>query len=70
MTTIIVSLAAERFRLEEKSAAKCHYTMNNKASKIHQLRKELKKAPMLRSSGRRQVDHHLILLKGARSGPL
>ncbi|XP_056097411.1 uncharacterized protein LOC130076370 [Rhinichthys klamathensis goyatoka] len=42
MTTIIISLAAERFGLEEKRAAKPPYTMNNRASKIHQLRQELK----------------------------
>ncbi|KAJ8348797.1 hypothetical protein SKAU_G00273860 [Synaphobranchus kaupii] len=42
MTTIIVSLAAERFGLEEKRTAKLPYTMNNRASKIHQLRQELK----------------------------
>lgn len=42
MTTIITSLAAERFGLEEKRAAKPPYTMNNRASKIHQLRQELK----------------------------
>jgi len=42
MTTIIVSLATERFRLEEKSASKQPYTTNNRVSKIHQLRQELK----------------------------
>lgn len=42
MTTIIISLAAERFGLEEKRTAKLPYTMNNRASKIHQLRQELK----------------------------
>ncbi|XP_061772124.1 uncharacterized protein LOC133562186 [Nerophis ophidion] len=42
MTTIIISLAAERFGLEEKRAAKPPYIMNNRASKIHQLRQELK----------------------------
>ncbi|KAK0148843.1 hypothetical protein N1851_010754 [Merluccius polli] len=42
MTTIIISLAAERFGLEEKKAANVPYTMNNRANKIHQLRQELK----------------------------
>ena len=42
MTNIIVSLAAERFGLEEKKAAKAPYTMNNRATKILQLKKELK----------------------------
>jgi len=32
MTSITVSLAAERFRLEEKSAAKHPYTMNKNRS--------------------------------------
>ncbi|KAL7880375.1 hypothetical protein SRHO_G00026290 [Serrasalmus rhombeus] len=41
MTTIIVSLAAERFGLEEKRAGNLPYTMNNRANKIHQLRQEL-----------------------------
>ena len=42
MTTIIISLAAERFGLEEKRAAKLPNTMNNRASKIHRLRQKLK----------------------------
>ena len=42
MTAIMVSLAAERFGLEEKRAVKLPYTMNNRVSKIHQLRQELK----------------------------
>ncbi|XP_067284127.1 uncharacterized protein [Pseudorasbora parva] len=42
MTTIIISLAAERFGLEEKKVVNLPYTMNNRAHKIHQLRQELK----------------------------
>ncbi|CAJ1076456.1 uncharacterized protein LOC119779116 [Xyrichtys novacula] len=42
MTTIIISLAAERFGLEEKKATKLPYTKSNRANKIHQLRQELK----------------------------
>ncbi|XP_061733213.1 uncharacterized protein LOC133536595 [Nerophis ophidion] len=42
MTTIIISLAVESFGLEEKRAAKPPYIMNNRVSKIHQLRQELK----------------------------
>ena len=42
MTTIIVSLAAERFGLEENKAAKAPYTMSNRVTKILHLRKELK----------------------------
>ncbi|XP_061878077.1 uncharacterized protein LOC133630482 [Entelurus aequoreus] len=42
MTTVIISLAAERFGFEEKRAAKPPYIMNNRASKIQQLRQELK----------------------------
>lgn len=42
MTTMIVSLAVERFGQEEKRTAKPLYTLNNKANKIHQLRQELK----------------------------
>ncbi|KAL7848072.1 hypothetical protein AOLI_G00227900 [Acnodon oligacanthus] len=42
MTTIIISLAAERFGLEEKRAVNLPYTMNNRVNKIHQLRQELK----------------------------
>lgn len=42
MTTIIISLAAERFGLEEKKAVNLPYIMNNRANKIHQLRQELK----------------------------
>jgi len=38
----IISLAAERFGLKEKNAAKRPYTMNNRASNIQQLRQELK----------------------------
>ncbi|KAL7886754.1 hypothetical protein AOLI_G00044750 [Acnodon oligacanthus] len=42
MTTIIISLAAERFRLEEKRARNLPYNMKNRVNKIHQLRQELK----------------------------
>ncbi|KAL7833617.1 hypothetical protein AOLI_G00285770 [Acnodon oligacanthus] len=42
MTTIIISLAAERFGLEEKRTGNLPYTMNNRSKKIHQLRQELK----------------------------
>ncbi|KAL7869586.1 hypothetical protein AOLI_G00135740 [Acnodon oligacanthus] len=42
MTTIIISLAAERFGLEEKRTGNLPYTMNNRLKKIHQLRQELK----------------------------
>ncbi|KAL3972927.1 tetraspanin-7 [Sarotherodon galilaeus] len=42
MTTMIVSLAVERFGQEEKWTAKPLYTLNNRANKIHQLRQELK----------------------------
>ncbi|KAL7891878.1 hypothetical protein AOLI_G00013540 [Acnodon oligacanthus] len=42
MTTIIISLAAERFGLEEKRSGNLPYTMNNRSKKIHQLRQELK----------------------------
>lgn len=42
MTTIIISLAAERFGLEEKRAVNLPCPMNNRANKIHQLRQELK----------------------------
>ena len=41
-TTIIFSLAAERFGLKENKAAKAPYTMSNRAIKILQLSKELK----------------------------
>ncbi|KAJ8014696.1 hypothetical protein DPEC_G00018330 [Dallia pectoralis] len=42
MTNIIISLAAERFGVEEKKAVNRPYIMNNRANKIHQLRRELK----------------------------
>ncbi|KAL7876168.1 hypothetical protein AOLI_G00111310 [Acnodon oligacanthus] len=42
MTTIIISLAAERFGLEEKRTGNLPYTKNNRSKKIHQLRQELK----------------------------
>ena len=38
MTTVIISLAAERFGLEERREVKRSYNVNNRASKIHQLR--------------------------------
>ncbi|XP_028292553.1 uncharacterized protein LOC114455485 [Gouania willdenowi] len=43
MTTIIISLAVEKFGLAEKRTVKHPYIMNNRASKIHQLRQELKR---------------------------
>ncbi|XP_038154112.1 uncharacterized protein LOC119791846 [Cyprinodon tularosa] len=42
MTTIIISMGAERFGLEEKKSGRLPYTMSNRAHKIHQLRKELR----------------------------
>ncbi|KAJ8008617.1 hypothetical protein DPEC_G00106740 [Dallia pectoralis] len=42
MTSIIISLAAERIGVEEKKAVNRPYIMNNRANKIHQLRQELK----------------------------
>lgn len=42
MTTIIVCMAAERFGVEEERAAKQPYTKNQRAVKIHNIRKELK----------------------------
>ena len=42
MTTIIISLAQERFGAEEKKAARTPYTMNQRAVKIHKIRQELK----------------------------
>ena len=42
MTTIIVSMAAERFGVEEERAAKQPYFKNKRAVKIHNIRKELK----------------------------
>lgn len=42
MTTIIVSLATERFGLEEKGAVKHPYIKINRAVKIYQLRQGLK----------------------------
>lgn len=42
MTTIIVSLATERFGLEEKGAVKHLYIKINRAVKIYQLRQGLK----------------------------
>lgn len=42
MTTIIISLAAERFSLEEKKVERLPYVKSNRANKIHQLRQELK----------------------------
>lgn len=42
MTTIIVSMAAERFGVEQERAAKEPYTKNQRAAKIHHIRKELR----------------------------
>lgn len=42
MTTIIVSMAAERFDVGEGRGAKQPYTKNQRAVKIHNIRKELK----------------------------
>ncbi|KAK0134731.1 Retrovirus-related Pol polyprotein from type-2 retrotransposable element R2DM [Merluccius polli] len=42
MTTIIVSMAAERFGVEEERRPKQPYTKNQRAVKIHNIRKELK----------------------------
>ncbi len=42
MTTIMVNMAAERFGVEEVKSAKKHYTKNQRAAKIHNIRKELK----------------------------
>lgn len=42
MTTIIVSMAVERFGVEEERRARQPYTMNQQAVKIHNIRKELK----------------------------
>ena len=43
MTTIIVSYASERFGQMEKGSAKTTlYTMNRRATKIHQLCQELR----------------------------
>lgn len=38
MTTIIVTLAAERFGMEEKTKVKAPHTMNNREAKISQIR--------------------------------
>lgn len=42
MTTIIVSMAAERFGVEEERGARQPYSMNQRAVKIHNIRTELK----------------------------
>lgn len=42
MTTIIVSMAAERFGVEEERGVKLPYIKNQRAIKIHNIRKELK----------------------------
>lgn len=42
MTTIIVSMAAERFGIEEERGPKQPYTKKRGAVKIHNIRKELK----------------------------
>ncbi|XP_061571176.1 uncharacterized protein LOC133424524 [Cololabis saira] len=42
MTTIIVSYGKERFGVEECKSIRPNYTMNRRAEKIHQLRKELR----------------------------
>lgn len=41
MTTIIVSLAVERFGTLEKRTERTPFTMNQRAAKIHQIRQEL-----------------------------
>lgn len=42
MTTIISSLAQERFGVEEKRSTPTTYSMNHRAAKIHKIRQELK----------------------------
>jgi hypothetical protein len=42
MTTIISSLAQERFGAEEKRSTPTTYSMNHRAAKIHKIRQELK----------------------------
>ncbi|XP_053332775.1 uncharacterized protein LOC128506382 [Clarias gariepinus] len=42
MTTIIVSIAAERFGEEEKRSSGTSYIKNQRAAKIHDIRKEMK----------------------------
>ncbi|KAL7891301.1 hypothetical protein AOLI_G00007770 [Acnodon oligacanthus] len=42
MTTNIVSTAAERFRKEEKKISRTSYSKNQRAVKIHNIRKEMK----------------------------
>lgn len=42
MTTIMMSMAAERFCVEEDGRAKQPYPKNQKAVKFHNIRKELK----------------------------
>ena len=42
MTTIIVSIAAERFGEEEKKSSGTSYSKNQRAVRIHNIRQEMK----------------------------
>ncbi|KAL7856411.1 hypothetical protein AOLI_G00200150 [Acnodon oligacanthus] len=58
MTTIIISLAAERFGLEEKRTGNLPYTMINRSKKIHQQLLGKKRNGRLTCS-KAEIDHHL-----------
>ena len=63
MTTIIVSMATERFGVEEERAAKQPYFKNQRAVKIHNIRNELKALKKRHKAAREEERAPLVELR-------